>query len=142
MAVWIYLVTGIRRNSPQSPYITDGMPARTSVELLKKLETTPSLKYSPKKMEMAIENGMEMTRAIVDVINVPYKKGRAPNFSSEGSQSLLIKKASPKVLIEGIEAIVSVKKIARRSAIIDSPDASNILINRFSDLSLFVITVS
>jgi len=140
--VWINLVMGIRRNNPQSPYITEGIPARTSVELLKKFEINPSLKYSPRKMEMAMEKGMEIKRAIIDVISVPYKKGRAPNFSREGSQCLLIKKLIPKVLMDGIEAIKSVENMARRRTIIDSPDIKIMFVNLLSDLSVFVISVN
>ena len=109
------------------------------MELLKKLEIKPSLKYSPRKMEMAIENGIDMIRAKTEVINVPHRKGRAPNFSRVGSQCLLMKKPTPKVLIDGIEAIKSVKNMASKRTIIDSPDMKIILVNLFSDLSVFVI---
>jgi len=47
------------------------MPASTSVELLKNVESKPFLKYSPRKIDMAIEKGIEMIRARKDVINVP-----------------------------------------------------------------------
>jgi len=111
------------------------MPANTSVELLKNVESKPSLKYSPRKIDMAIEKGIEMIRARKDVINVPYRKGRAPNFSREGSQCLLIKKPSPNVFIAGIEAIKRVRKIAIRRIITDSPDTKIIFLNLFSDVS-------
>jgi hypothetical protein len=55
------------------------MPARTSIELFKNAEKAPSLKYSPRNMEIDIENGIEMKRARKEVIRVPTRKGKAPN---------------------------------------------------------------
>jgi len=37
--------------------MTEGMPARTSMELLMNVEVAPSLKYSPRKMEMELRRG-------------------------------------------------------------------------------------
>ena len=92
---------GMRKKRPHRPYMTEGIPASTSTELLRNVEAAPSLKYSPRKIEMEREKGMEMIRARNDVKSVPARNGRAPNCSAAVFQVFDTKKAKPKVFIEG-----------------------------------------
>jgi hypothetical protein len=111
------------------------MPARTSIELLRNAEKAPSLRYSPRKMEIEIEKGIQIKIAMNDVMRVPRRNGRAPNFSAAASQVVPQKNVRPKVLIAGIEATRSVARIARRRTTIRTAARKRTLLNLRSDLS-------
>ena len=68
--------------------MTEGIPANSSIELLRSDDAIPSLKYSPRNMEMARENGIEIKSARKDVINVPTRNGTDPNSPDTGSHLL------------------------------------------------------
>jgi hypothetical protein len=68
--------------------MTEGIPARSSIELLISDEAIPSLKYSPRNMEIESENGIEIMSERNDVIKVPTKKDIEPNSLDTGSHVL------------------------------------------------------
>ena len=45
---------------------------------LKKLDTIPFGKYSPRNKPVAMANGVEISKASNDVSKVPIKNGKAP----------------------------------------------------------------
>lgn len=118
----INLITGIKTIIPQKPYTTEGIPARSSTILFKKDETIPSLKYSPKNMEIEIEKGMDMIIANSDVNNVPVINGKDPKFRKTGSQSVLNKNPIPNSFIEGRELIKRVMKTEAIRTIMKTAD--------------------
>lgn len=135
----IILTRGMRRNSPQRPKITEGIPARTSTELLKNAEIAPSLKYSPRKMEMKIEKGIDIASARKEVRSVPIRKGSAPNFSDATSHVFPIKNPNPKVFIDGTEATISVRQTTINKATTERAVIFRIRSNLFSVLSFVSI---
>ena len=92
----------------------EGIPAKSSIALLRTEEIVPFLKYSPKKTEIEREKGSEMRRERKDVRRVPTKKGRAPNSPNTGSQVFPNRKAVPNALSDGSESTARVMKIERR----------------------------
>jgi hypothetical protein len=115
--------------------MTEGIPARTSMELLRNAGKAPSLKYSPRKIDMEIEKGMQINIAMNDVMRVPRRKGSAPNFSAAESHVVPQKKVMPKVLMAGIEATRRVARIASRRTTMNSAETRRTLLNLRSDLS-------
>jgi len=83
--------------------MTEGIPASSSVTFLRKEERPPSLKYSPRKIEMAREKGRQMSKERKEVKSVPTRKGNAPNSFDTGSHAFPKKKERPKALSEGNE---------------------------------------
>jgi hypothetical protein len=55
-----------------------------------KLDKKPLEKYSPRNNETAREKGIVINKARKEVITVPAKKGREPNWLCTGSQTLLV----------------------------------------------------
>lgn len=92
--------------------MTEGIPASSSVTFLRKEESGPSLKYSPRKMEMAKENGRQTSRERQEVKSVPTRKGNAPNSLDTGFHVLLKKKERPKVPSDGKEYMNRLRNIA------------------------------
>jgi hypothetical protein len=92
------------------------------MELLMNVDTALSLKYSPRKIDMEIEKGIDMISAMNEVRSVPARNGRAPNRSDEASHVFPAKKPAPKVFIDGIDVTRSVKKIASNIATTVSAD--------------------
>ena len=105
------------------------------MELLRNVGNAPSLKYSPRKIEIAIEKGIQIKIAMNDVTRVPRRKGSAPNFSAAASQVVPQKKVKPKVLMAGMDATRSVKRIARRRTTMNRAESRRMLLNLRSDLS-------
>ena len=93
--------------------MTEGIPAKISMALLRTEENVPLVKYSPKNIEMEREKGIEIKRAKKEVKRVPTRKGSAPNRLNTGSQVFPKRKPIPNSLIEGIECTRSDKKIAK-----------------------------
>jgi hypothetical protein len=112
------------------------MPASTSIALRKKLDITPSLKYSPRNSEIAIEKGTAIRRARKDVASVPTRKGRTPNNSAVAFHDVLIKKDNPNFFIAGNAVMKRVKKMAISNTTIKAPEPVRIRENRFSDSSI------
>jgi len=110
----------------------EGMPAKSSIALLRMEETVPFLKYYPRKIEIEREKGSEMRRERKDVRRVPTRKGRAPNSPNTGSHVFPNKKLVPNALSEGSESTVKVMKI----------ETSRITIQRAEKLSTPKKTVS
>jgi hypothetical protein len=115
--------------------MTEGMPARTSIALRKKLEIAPSLKYSPRNSEIAMEKGIAMKMARKDVTSVPTRKGRAPKDPAVAFHDVLMKKVRPNFCIAGTAFMKSVNKMAISSTTIKAPEAVRIREKRFSDRS-------
>ena len=83
--------------------MTEGIPASRSVTFLRKEASGPSLKYSPRKIEMAKEKGRQISRERKDVKSVPARNGNAPNSLDTGFHVLLKKNERPNALSEGRE---------------------------------------
>jgi len=116
------LTAGTNIKILQNPYITDGIPAKSSVTLFNTDDKMPSLKYSPRKIEIEKENGIEIISAINDVIKVPMMNGNEPNSLSTGSHLLPYKKLNPKDRIAGNDLINKVKNIANNKNSIETPE--------------------
>jgi hypothetical protein len=85
------------------------------------VDAAPLVKYSPKKMEMGIENTTEMIRARKEVARVPTRKGKAPNSSLTGSHVVLPRNRTPKFLRAGKEAMANERKMAKRRTTTQTP---------------------
>ncbi len=109
------------------------MPARSSIALLMKDAIIPSVKYSPRNIDIAIENGKEISKARKDVSNVPTRKGMVPNFSYTGSQIVPYIKLRPNFLIDGKESESNVIKTANKSITMHKPEKKSIFLNINSD---------
>ena len=96
--------------------MTEGMPARSSIPLLRKEEIGPFLQYSPKNIDTEREKGIQMNNAQKEVSSVPTRKGRAPNFPKTGSHVLSNKKSILNALSEGRESTQRVTKMERSSS--------------------------
>jgi len=88
--------------------MTDGIPARRSVALWKKMESFPEGKYSPRKKAIDKEKGRLINTPRTAVITVPTRKGRAPNCCRKGSQVLVKRKESPEWRNTGMACMTSV----------------------------------
>lgn len=53
---------------------------------LRKNDMIPFLRYSPRRIEIDNENGIEIMMAKNEVINVPRINGRQPYWEDRGSQ--------------------------------------------------------
>ena len=113
--------------------MTDGIPARSSIAPLMKEDAIPSVKYSPRNIDMAIEKGKEIIKARKDVNNVPTMKGIAPNFSYTGSQVVPYIKLRPNLDIDGREPMNKVIKIVNKSITMHRPEKKSIFLNIDSD---------
>ncbi|OPY64700.1 MAG: hypothetical protein A4E63_03374 [Syntrophorhabdus sp. PtaU1.Bin050] len=110
------------------------------MELLKNIEKAPSLKYSPRKSDMAIEKGIQIRIATNEVTRVPRRKGSAPNLSAAASQVVPQKKVRPKALMAGMEATRRVVRMASRRTTTKTAARRRIPLNLRSDLSTVVLT--
>ena len=59
----------------------EGIPANSSIAELIISPNLPVVKYSPRKMAMAMEKGRDSKRARAEVIRVPIINGKPPNLS-------------------------------------------------------------
>jgi hypothetical protein len=92
---------------------------------LRKEANGPSLKYSPRKMEMAKEKGRQMSRERKEVKSVPTRNGNAPNSLDTGFHVLLKKNVRPKALSEGKELIRRLTNMAASKTTIARADRTS-----------------
>jgi hypothetical protein len=78
---------------------------------------------------------MQINIAMNDVMRVPRRKGKAPNFSAAESHVDPQKKVRPNVLMAGIEATRRVARMDKRRTTINIAENKRILLNLRSDLS-------
>ena len=107
--------------------MTEGIPASSSVTFLRKEESRPSLKYSPRKMEMAREKGTQISRERKEVKSVPTRNGNAPNSLETGSHVLPKKNERPKPLSEGKEWMRRLTNMAASKTTIAKADSIRVL---------------
>jgi hypothetical protein len=136
----MFLIIGARIKRPQSPTITDGIPAINSTKVWKIFEIVLFFKISLKKIEIDSEKGIEIKRDRTEVRSVPIIKGSAPNLLFTGSQFFEKRKLMPNSLIDGIEEKTRLKNIPERSIIIKNPDKRSKNLKALSFLiTLFIL---
>ena len=97
-------------------------------------DATPLRKYSPRKIETAREKTREIKRARKDVMSVPTRKGREPNRSATGSQTVPVMKAKPFRAMAGIDATNNDARIAASRRMTPTPVRRSSRLKAVSDM--------
>jgi hypothetical protein len=98
-------------------------------------EKNPVLKYSPRRIAIAMENGVEIAIARNEVMSVPIRNGRAPKSPVTGFQSDRHKNEKPNSLIEAEELKRSVRKIPDRRRITPVDIDNRVALKRVSPVA-------